>query len=95
MIMDQEQLPENVERYLKGEMNDAEKQSFEEMRKNSPELDQAVVEYHYFLDEMQRYGEVRRFKSNLYDTHHTLQENGQIRDLQLKAGTRIVNMWKS
>jgi serine protease Do len=93
MIMDQEQLPENVERYLKGEMNDAEKQSFEEMRKNSPELDQAVVEYHYFLDEMQRYGEVRRFKSNLYDTHHTLQENGQIRDLQLKAGTRIVNMW--
>jgi serine protease Do len=91
--MEQSQLTEVVERYLKGEMDTQEKQAFEEMRRNHPELDQTVVEYHYFLEEMQRYGEVRRFKSNLYDTHHTLQESGVIRELQLKPATRIINMW--
>jgi len=91
--MDQVQLSEVVERYLKGEMDPQEKQAFEEMRRNHPELDQTVVEYHYFLEEMERYGEVRRFKSNLYDTHHTLQESGNIRELQLKPSTRIINMW--
>lgn len=91
--MDQSQIAEVVERYLKGEMDSQEKQAFEEARKNSPELDQAVVEYHFFFEEMVRYGEVRRFKSNLYDTHHTLQENGDIKELQLNTGTRIINMW--
>jgi serine protease Do len=91
--MDQSQIAEVVERYLKGEMDSQEKQAFEEARKNNPELDQAVVEYHFFFEEMVRFGEVRRFKSNLYDTHHTLQENGEIKELQLTAGTRIINMW--
>ncbi len=91
--MDQSQIAEVVERYLKGEMDSQEKQAFEEARKHNPELDQAVVEYHFFFEEMVRYGEVRRFKSNLYDTHHTLQENGEIKELQLTAGTRIINMW--
>lgn len=91
--MDQLQLAEVVERYLKGEMDPQEKQAFEEMRRNNPELDQTVVEYHYFMEEIERYGEVRRFKSNLYDTHHTLQESGEIKELQLKPSTRIINMW--
>lgn len=91
--MDQSQIAEVVERYLKGEMDIQEKLAFEEARKNNPELDQTVVEYHFFLEEMVRYGEIRRFKSNLYDTHHTLQENGEIKELQLTAGTRIINMW--
>jgi S1-C subfamily serine protease len=91
--MEQSQIAEVVERYLKGEMDSQEKMAFEEARKNNPELDQAVVEYHFFFEEMVRYGEVRRFKSNLYDTHHTLQENGEIKELQLTAGSRIVNMW--
>ena len=91
--MDQSQIAEVVERYLKGEMDAQEKLAFEEARKNSPELDQSVVEYHFFFEEMNRYGELRRFKSNLYDSHHTLQENGEIKELQLSAGTRIINMW--
>jgi S1-C subfamily serine protease len=91
--MDQLQLAEVAERYLLGQMDPQEKMAFEEMRKNNPELDQAVVEYHFFLEEMDRYGEVKRFKSSLYDTHHTLQENGDIKVLQLKASTRILNMW--
>lgn len=91
--MDQLQLAEIVERYLTGEMNPEEKHAFEEMRKNNPELDQTVVEYHFFLEEMGRYGEVRRFKSALYDTHHTMQESGEIKEIKLNTGTRIINMW--
>ena len=91
--MDQVQLPENVERYLNGEMSESEKHAFEELRKTNSELDQAVVEYHYFLEELNRYGEIKRFKSTLYDTHHTLQENGEIKDLHLNTSTRIVNLW--
>jgi S1-C subfamily serine protease len=91
--MEQFELAEVVERYLTGEMGPEEQHAFEEMRKNNPELDQTVVEYHYFLEQMGRYGEIRRFKSNLYDTHHTMQESGEIKELQLTTGTRIINMW--
>ena len=94
-IIDMEQLhiAELVEKYLKSELNPEEKAQFEELRKSDPEVDQTVVEYHFFLEEMERYGQVRRFESNLYDTHHTLQENGDIKDLQLKAGAKIINLW--
>lgn len=91
--LDQLQLAESVERYLKGEMDSQERQAFEEMRMKQPELDQMVVEYHFFLEEMDRYGAIRRFKSNLYDTHHTLQESGEIKELQLGTKSRIINMW--
>lgn len=91
--MDQLQLAEVVEKYLTGEMNPEEKHAFEEMRKHDPELDQTVVEYHFFLEEMGKYGEIRRFKSTLYDTHHTMQESGEIKEIVLKTGTRIINMW--
>ncbi|MEN9951731.1 MAG: hypothetical protein RLZZ557_1267 [Bacteroidota bacterium] len=91
--LDQLQLAESVERYLKGEMDSQERQAFEQMRMKQPELDQMVVEYHFFLEEMDRYGAIRRFKSNLYDTHHTLQESGEIKELQLGTKSRIINMW--
>lgn len=91
--MEQHQIAEIVEKYLKGELTEQEKHAFEDMRKSNPELDQTVVEYQYFFDEMKKYGEVRRFKSHLYDTHHTLQENGEIRDFQLKGKTMIINLW--
>ncbi|MBM3445755.1 MAG: trypsin-like peptidase domain-containing protein [Bacteroidetes bacterium] len=91
--MEQLHIAELVEKYLKSELNPEEKAQFEELRKSNPEVDQTVVEYHFFLEEMERYGQVRRFKSNLYDTHHTLQENADIKDLQLKTGAKIINLW--
>jgi len=91
--MDQLQIAELVEKYLKGELNQEEKTMFEQLRSSDPEVDQSVVEYHFFMEEMERYGQVRRFKSNLYDTHHTLQENGEIKDLQLKTSAKIINLW--
>ena len=91
--MDQLKLAETVEKYLKGELNQTEKLDFEEMRKTDAELDQMVVEYHSFLEQIENYGDIRRFKSNLYDTHQTLQEDGFIKELRVKATARIINLW--
>jgi serine protease Do len=91
--MDQILLLEAVERYLRGEMNDDEKRVFEDMRKSNPELDQMVVEHHFFLEEMDRYGEIKRFKANLYDTHHTLQEIGDIKELNPAGQGKIAYLW--
>ncbi len=91
--MDQILLLEAVERYLRGEMNDEEKRAFEDMRKSNPELDQMVVEHNFFLEEMDRYGEIKRFKANLYDTHHTLQENGEIKEVNAKGSGKIAYLW--
>ena len=41
--MEQFQLTELVEKYLKGEMSQQEKHEFEEMRRTNAELDQTVV----------------------------------------------------
>ena len=90
--MEQFQIAELVEKYLKGELSQEEKMQFEALRKSDPEVDQSVVEYHFFLEEMERYGQVRRFKSNLYDTHHTLQENGEIKDLPWRNSPRNVEV---
>ena len=92
--MDQILLLESVERYLRNEMNAEERLQFENLRKANPELDQLVVEHHFFLDEMDRYGEIKRLKANLYDTHHTLQENGDIKDVTPDVKGRLVNLWE-
>lgn len=91
--MDQILLLEAVERYLRGEMNDEEKRVFEDMRKSNPQLDQMVVEHHFFLEEMDRYGEIKRFKANLYDTHHTLKENGDIKDQSPSGQGKMAYLW--
>ncbi|MCU0382329.1 MAG: serine protease [Chitinophagaceae bacterium] len=91
--MDQILLLEAAERYLRGEMNPEEKRLFEEMRKNNPEVDQLVVEHQFFLEEMDRYGEIKRFKATLYDTHHTLQENGEIKEVTSSSKGKIAYLW--
>jgi serine protease Do len=91
--MEQFQLTELIEKYLKGEMSPLEKESFEEMRRNDAEIDQMVVEYASFLEQISNYGDIRRFKSNIYDIHQNLQEEGNIGELKIKATARIINIW--
>jgi S1-C subfamily serine protease len=91
--MDQIVLLEAVEKYLRGEMNPAESNAFDDMRKKSPEIDQFVVEHHYFLEQIEKYGEKKRFKANLYDIHHTLKENAEIKDLTPVNQGRIIQLW--
>jgi uncharacterized protein (DUF2236 family) len=54
--MEELQLLEAVERYLRGEMTEAEKNAFEALRHAHPEVDQAVVEHASFLHQLNRFG---------------------------------------
>ncbi|MFZ9661095.1 MAG: S1C family serine protease [Chitinophagaceae bacterium] len=92
--MDQILLLDATERYLKGEMTDQERQVFEELRKTNSEIDQFVVEHHFFTEEMERYGDLKRFKSNLYDIHHTLKESGEISDAKISDKGKVIQIWE-
>jgi serine protease Do len=69
---------EAVERYISGQMNPDERVYFEQLRKTNPEIDQAVVEHTFFLQQMNRYDEAKKFKALLADTHVHLAEKGLI-----------------
>ena len=49
MMMDDIQLLEAIERYLAGDMSTQEMAQFESIRKQTPEIDQMVVEHEMFL----------------------------------------------
>lgn len=91
--MDQIQLIDTTERYLRGELSSDELQAFEELRKSNPAIDQFVVEHHLFTDELNHFAKVKRFRSNLFDIHHNLKESGEITDLQIPEKGRIVALW--
>ena len=74
--MDDIQLLEAVERYIRGEMKPDERVHFEQLRKTNPEVDQLVVEHTLFLHQMNELGELRKFKSTLNEVHTDLAEKG-------------------
>jgi S1-C subfamily serine protease len=90
--MEQLQLLEAVERYLQKEMDPQEMASFEELRKTNPEVDQLVVEHTLFLSQLNKFGEVKNFKSTLHDVHSQLLESGTIKEKPSKAVVK--QMWK-
>lgn len=91
--MENIQLIDATERYLRGEMSEAEVNAFEELRKKEPEIDQFVVEHHFFSDELSKYARLKRFRAQLYDVHHSLQETGEISHLQPKTPGKLIMLW--
>ena len=92
--MDEILLLDAAERYLRGEMNEQEKAVFEEMRRTNPELDQLVVEHHFFLEEINRYSKIRSFKNNLHETQAKLEAEGLLKEKELSAGAKVVNLYR-
>ncbi|HEX6334347.1 MAG TPA: serine protease, partial [Flavisolibacter sp.] len=84
---------EAVERYILGKMSPDERVYFEQLRKTSPEVDQAVVEHTFFLHQINQFDETRRFKNILNDTHVHLAEKGLIRSPRLKGRARVVYLY--
>ncbi len=76
--MDDILLLEAIERYLIGDMNAAEKEYFESLRKSTPEIDQMVVEHNMFMHQMEFYSAHRNLKHSLQDTHTKLVERGDV-----------------
>jgi len=77
--MEDLQLLEATERYLRGEMSPAERASFERLRQSDPEADQMVVGHSLFLKQIDNYGERKDFKSGLQEIHNHLLETGEIK----------------
>lgn len=78
--MEDLQIIDAIERYLRDEMTSEEKAFFEQLRQSNPEVDQLVVEHTMFLQQMDRFSEWKSFKSTLTDVHHQLLDNGTIKE---------------
>lgn len=93
MAMDDIKIIETVERYIRGEMNPDERLHFENLRKTNSEIDQLVVEHTLFLQQMNRFGERKKFRSTLKNLHTDLAEQGKIEFSKLKGKTKVVYLW--
>lgn len=83
-----------VERFASGEMSAEEKIYFEDLRNKNPELDQAVVEYMFFLGEVAQFGQSRQFRHLLQETENKLVGEGIIVKSPLNGKSKLVYMWK-
>ncbi len=86
-------LLETVERYIRGEMSPDERAYFEHYRKTNSEVDQLVVEHTLFLQQLNRFGEWKKFKQTLQDVHTDLAESGKIQAARLKGRDKVIYLW--
>ncbi len=90
--MEELQMLDAVERYIRGEMNPQEKEYFEQLRKSNPEVDQLVVAHAMFLNQMDKYGEQKNFKSVLNEVHTNLVEAGEIKERVPQA--KVIDLFR-
>lgn len=86
-------LMDAIERYVKGEMSKEEKLYFEELRKNTPEIDQMVVEHTMFLHQIEAYGANREMRHQLHTTHNNLLQTGDINEGPVSGGGKVIRLW--
>lgn len=82
-----------VERMVAGTMSAQEKQYFDELRRNNPELDQKVVEHLFFLHQLETFRNTKSFKHNLAEVQTKLVEEGLIKKSELPLKAKVINMW--
>ncbi len=92
--MEDIQILEAVERYVRNELNPDEKIYFEELRKSNPEIDQMVVEHTLFLQKMNEMGELKNYKTTLNEIHSGLTEKKFINSDKLEGKSKILYLWK-
>jgi hypothetical protein len=86
------QLLDAIERFLRGEMSPEEMASFEQLRKTNPEVDEKVVEHTMFLQQMDQFSDWKNFKSTLHDVHNHLLDTGDIKEEAPKA--TVIQIWR-
>src|SRR5664279_4241845 len=82
---------DSIERYIRGEMLPEERVFFEQLRKSNADVDQMVVEHTIFLNQMNKFGERKDFRSQLNDIHKELFEVGAIKE---PAQGKVIQLWK-
>src|SRR6476620_2117542 len=90
--MDKMQLLDDIERYLRNEMNPAEKYAFEELRQNDQDVDLLVVEHSLFMTQLEKFGDQKNFRSTLQDIHADLSASGVIKESAPRA--IVKQLWK-
>lgn len=88
------QLLDAVERYIRGEMKPDERLQFENLRKSNSEVDQLVVEHTLFMQQLNHFGERKQLRSTLNEIHIDLTEKGKIDSMRLKGRAKVVYLWK-
>jgi serine protease Do len=86
-------LMDATERFAKGEMSAEEKIYFEDLRKNNPELDQAVVEQLFFLNQLDNFSSTKNFKSVLSEVENKLVADKFLARNTPQAESKLVQMW--
>jgi S1-C subfamily serine protease len=87
-------LLEAIERYLNGTMQPSEKAYFEELRKNTPELDQMVVEHNMFLHQMENFSDRQNMKQSLQAMHNKLLAIGDLNEGEKQTTkAKVVSIW--
>ena len=82
-----------VERFANGEMSVQEKTYFEDLRKNNPELDQAVVEYLFFMNDIQKHSKAKNFKNALHEVESKLLIEGFITKGSTAGKAKVLQLW--
>ncbi len=82
-----------AERFARGEMSIEEKIYFEDLRKNNPELDQAVVEQLFFLNQLESYSNAKNFKSLLGDVESKLIAEKFISRTTPQTQGKLIQLW--
>jgi serine protease Do len=91
--MDEILLTDATERYLRGEMDEAERELFEQLRRTNTEVDQFVVEHNFFLQQMEQFGNTRAVKASLHEVHQQLLESGEI-SVKPAPGAKVISLWR-
>ncbi|MFY7965428.1 MAG: S1C family serine protease [Chitinophagaceae bacterium] len=87
-------LQQAIERYLDGTMLPAEKAYFEELRQNTHEIDQMVVEHSMFLHQMDNFSGRKNLQLNLSEVHTKLLSMGDINEGgEQTAKSKVVSIW--
>jgi serine protease Do len=84
-------LMDAIERYLNGEMNEAERLHFEALRSENADLDQLVVEHIFFLKQMDALHTRNQLKETMEQVHKKIA--GEAPVVSLNKKTKLVQFW--
>lgn len=87
-------LMDAVDRFVRGEMTKEEEIYFQDLRKNNPELDQAVVEQLFFLNELDKYAESKLFRQQLFEIESNLTQEGLVSRSEYTHQPKVVFLWQ-
>ncbi len=92
--MEDIKLLETIEKYLTGEMSDQEMELFETIRKNTPEIDQMVIEHSMFLQHMENYVVRRNYTKLTKKTfEHLLAAGEWTIDSAVPSKAKMIQLW--